>query len=415
MHTAAIAVGVASVGAWVYLLLGRGWFWRVGKCSTRNICGKAQTGTPVSVVAVVPARNERETIGRAIKSLFGQEFAGRLHVVVVDDHSEDGTAEAARDSVQDDRLIVIRAKALPAGWTGKVWAMQQGIEAAKAFRPEFILLTDADVVHARDSLATLVTVANEGRYDLTSFMVRLHCQSMAERLLIPAFVFFFFMLYPPRWIAAANKKTAGAAGGCMLVRADALERAGGLEAIRGEVIDDCALARAIKAERFPSAADKRATEAAPLQSGRVWLGLSDSSESLREYGSFAEIGRMIARTAFNQLRHSGLVLAGALAGMAITFVVPVALIFLYPWVGHSEFVWGTLGLMLGALGWALMTAAYLPMVRYYQLHLLWAVTLPLAASFYMGATVWSAVQYWSGRGGEWKGRVQDGKTVAGRR
>ncbi|MGZ4820651.1 MAG: glycosyltransferase [Terriglobales bacterium] len=423
MHTAAIAVGVASVGAWVYLLLGRGWFWRAGKCSAKNICGKIQTGIPVSVVAVLPARNERETIGRAIKSLFGQEFAGRLHVVVVDDHSEDGTAEAARESGEDDRLIVIKAKALPAGWTGKVWAMQQGIEAARDLRPEFILLTDADVVHGRNSLATLVSVAKEGRYDLTSFMVRLHCESMAERLLIPAFVFFFFMLYPPRWIAAANKKTAGAAGGCMFVRADALERAGGLDAIRGEVIDDCALARAIKAERFPSAAEadltkprRRAAEALPLQSGRVWLGLGDSSESLREYGSFAEIGRMIARTAFNQLRHSWLMLAGALAGMAITFVVPVALIFLYPtqanpaWVGHSGFAWGTLGLMLGALAWALMTLAYLPVVLYYRLNGLWAVTLPLAASFYMGATVWSAVKYWSGRGGEWKGRAQDGKT-----
>lgn len=411
MHTAAIAVGVTSVGAWVYLLLGRGWFWRAGKCSAKNICGKAQTGVPVSAVAVVPARNERETIGPAIKSLLGQEFAGRLHVVVVDDHSEDGTAEAARESTEDNRLIVIKAKALPAGWTGKVWAMQQGIEAARDLHPEFILLTDADVVHGRSSLATLVSVAKEGRYDLTSFMVRLHCESMAERLLIPAFVFFFFMLYPPRWIAAANKKTAGAAGGCMLVRADALERAGGLEVIRGEVIDDCALARAIKAERFPSAA-----EAAPLQSGRVWLGLSDSSESLREYGSFAEIGRMIARTAFNQLRHSWLMLAGGLAGMAITFVVPVALIFLYStqanpaWVGHSGFGWGTLGLMLGALAWALMTLAYLPVVLYYRLNGLWAVTLPLAASFYMGAAVWSAVKYWSGRGGEWKGRAQDGKT-----
>lgn len=342
MHTLAITDGAVAVLAWVYLLLGRGWFWRgVHRCSTRNICRrrKAQIGSELAVVAVVPARNERATIGRSVLSLFGQEFGGSLHFVVVDDQSSDGTAEVARAAAGcANRLTVVKGKPLPEGWSGKVWAMQQGIEAGRAFAPSFFLLTDADVVHAPDSIATMVATAEARGHDLTSFMVRLHCESAGERLLIPAFVYFFFMLYPPRWIADPRKTTAGAAGGCMLVRAEALERAGGLAAIRGEVIDDCALARLVK-----------------RTGGRVWLGLSEDTVSVRAYGGFSEIGRMIARTAFNQLHHSALMLAGALAGLALTFVGPIALLFCGV----------TAAIALGAVAWALMTMSFLPTVRYY--------------------------------------------------
>ena len=197
------------------------------------------------------------------------------------------------------RLTVIAAEPLPPGWTGKLWAVQQGVEQALKLDPAFLLLTDADIHHAPDNIATLVAIAEAGNYDLTSFMVKLHCRSMAEKLLIPAFVFFFFMLYPPAWIRDPKRKIAGAAGGCMLIRPRALQKAGGISAIRDQIIDDCALARAVK-----------------RTGGRVWLGVTPETFSTRAYNSFAEIERMIARTAFNQLQHSAALLAGAIVGMA---------------------------------------------------------------------------------------------------
>ena len=405
-------IGATAVAAWLYLLLARGWFWREAhKCSTWSNCGKRgyrhiteenfSGAVPEweSVVAVIPARNEAQTIGRSVTSLINQDYNGRIDVIVIDDGSDDGTAEVARAAavpthicqtqpeVGRRQIMVIPGKPLPAEWTGKLWAVQQGIETARALNPDFLLLTDADVVHAPQNVAVLVEIAEHGRYALASLMVKLHCRSAAERLLIPAFVFFFFMLYPPRWIADTHRRTAGAAGGCMLVRPEALERAGGMAAIRGEVIDDCALARAMK-----------------RAGGRVWLALSTDTASVREYGSVAEIGRMIARTAFSQLHHSRLMLASALVGLAITFMAPMVLLFSGPPSTGRGQMWGT---MLGAVAWALMTLAYLPMVRSYRINPVWAASLPLAACFYMGATVWSAVQYWRGRGGEWKDRVQD--------
>ncbi len=380
MNVLAITIGAVAVAAWVYLLVGRGWFWREadrGEYQPR----RADRMAGPKIVAVMPARNEAATIGRAVRSLLEQDYDGDVHIMVVDDQSDDGTAEAARAAAQGNpHLEVMKGKPLPAGWAGKVWAMQQGIEAARASNPAFILLTDADVVHAPDNLAKLVEIAIAGGYDLTSFMVRLHCESTAERLLIPVFVFFFFLLYPPRWVADPRKQAAGAAGGCMLVRPEALKRARGMASIRGEVIDDCALARMIK-----------------NMGGRAWLGLNTETVSVRAYGSFGEIGRMISRTAFNQLQHSALMLAGAMAAMLIAFVAPLALLF----------SGGALPAGLGAVSWALMTLAYAPMVRFYGIHLWWAATLPAAACFYMGAALWSAVKFWTGRGGEWKGRAQD--------
>ncbi|HTY51519.1 MAG TPA: glycosyltransferase, partial [Steroidobacteraceae bacterium] len=241
--------------------------------------------------------------------------------------------------------------------------------------------TDADIHHDAGNLAALVDRAEADGCDLTSCMVKLQVASRAERWLIPAFVFFFFKLYPPRWIASPAARTAGAAGGCMLVRPAALERAGGLAAIRGEIIDDCSLARIIK-----------------RAGGREWLGLTTTARSLRPYGGVRELGLMISRTAFNQLRHSWLLLAGTLAGLALTYLLP-----------PLALLAGGAAAAAGALAWALMTLCYLPMVRFYGLNPAWSLTLPAAAAFYAGATVHSAVQYARGRGGRWKGRAQDSR------
>lgn len=375
-----IGLGAGTLVAWAYLLLFHSHFWRIRRVLP-SACDEPAEG---KIVAVIPARNEAESIAASISSLLQQRGAKLVRIFLVDDGSTDGTAERARESAERagaaDRLTVIRGEALPPGWTGKVWAMQQGIASALELNPEFLLLTDADVSHSLTNVADLVTLAQRGNYDLVSLMVKLHCESIPEKLLIPAFVFFFFKLYPPRWVSDPKSRTAGAAGGCMLIRPEALKRAGGMEAIRGEIIDDCALAKAVK-----------------RTGGRVWLGLAPETRSLRRYSSFAEIGRVISRTAFNQLEHSALLLLLAVFGLCFLYLLPVGLVFS-----------GTRATAaLGGTSWLLMALAYLPMVRFYGINPVWAVSLPLAALFYMGATVQSALNYWRGRGGEWKGRIQD--------
>lgn len=378
-------LGAVSVSAWLVLVFGRGSFWRVrgrGRRPGSVVRRGGQTtlldGLP-PIVAVIPARNEMETIGTAVESLFAQELS---QVIVVDDGSDDGTADAAREGAEQNSLTIISGAPLPPGWTGKLWALAQGVAYAEQFQPEFLLLTDADIRHGRQSVAELAAIAEDGGYDLASYMVKLVCRTPAERLLIPAFVFFFFKLYPPAWVASPRSRTAGAAGGCMLIRMEALRRIGGLAAIRGEVIDDCALARAVK-----------------RSGGRVWLGLAPDAESLRPYYSFAEIGRMISRSAFYQLHHSALLLGATVLGLGMTYIAPPALA-----LGGCNVAAG-----LGASAWLLMTASYLPVIRFYRLSPLWALTLPFAATFYMGATLHSAFAYWSGRGGAWKGRIQDAR------
>ena len=375
------AAALLSAMIWVYLLLGRGGFWRV-RTMFPPAAGEALPSTKVAVV--IPARNEADVIGQTITSLLQQTVSNSIHVFLVDDGSTDGTADAAREAAEraghPASLTVIEARPLPPEWSGKLWAVQQGIEQASRAAPEFFLLTDADIVHAPENIATLVSICKTGGYDLASFMVRLHCGTLAEKFLVPAFFFFFFMLYPPMWIRNTRRRTAGAAGGCILIRPQMLERAGGLAAIRGEIIDDCALARLVKSA-----------------GGRIWLGLTESAASLRPYRTFAEVGRMISRTAFNQLRHSSWLLLLSLAGLIVTYLLPPMLLL-------SGNRWP---MLLGGLAWLSMTAAYLPVVRFYRLNPLWALALPLVALFYMGATVHSAVRYWSGSGGLWKGRVQD--------
>ena len=376
-----IALAALSLLIWIYLLLARGGFWRVSqqlaKTQSRVVAAKR-------VAVVIPARNEADVIGESITSLLEQEFPAPLDIFLVDDSSTDGTANAARRAAeragQPGRLTIIRGKPLPPGWTGKMWAVSQGAARALELGPDYLLFTDADIRHGRTNVAQLVAAAEAGNYDLASYMVLLACQTRAEKALIPAFVFFFLMLYPPAWIASRRFRTAGAAGGCILVRPEALRKAGGIENIRKEVIDDCALARAVK-----------------RSGGRLWMGLTHETQSIRSYGGFREIGRMIARTAFNQLHHSAWLLIVAVAGLLVTYVLPVVLLFMgKPLAG-----------ILSAATWLLMAACYFPMVRFYRRSFLWSFALPGIALFYLGATVYSAFQYWRGLGGNWKGRVQD--------
>jgi hopene-associated glycosyltransferase HpnB len=373
-------VGALSFSIWVYLLAGRGRFWQVSRAVTDL---KLPLTSPPRVAVVVPARNEADVVGRAVRSLLEQDYAGRLQIFVVDDHSSDETASVARHAAADEgqRLAVISAMPLPTGWTGKMWALSQGVQHTAEFAPDYFLFTDADIIHAPDSVTCLVARAQAGNLDLVSMMALLRCSSLAERALIPAFVFFFFMLYPPEWVRNPKRKTAGAAGGDILVRAEALARIGGITSIRNELIDDCALAREIK------------------RNGSVWLGLTPNTCSIRGYASFSSVGRMISRTAFYQLRHSGWLLIATVLGLAITYLVPPVMVFFGGWAA----VWG-------AAAWLLMSIAFWPTLRFYSRSLTSAPLLPLIALFYTGATIHSAIQYWLGQGGEWKGRVQDAKS-----
>jgi hopene-associated glycosyltransferase HpnB len=319
------------------------------------------------VTALIPARDEEATVGRAVRSLTRQG----VPVLVVDDGSRDATASAARGAGAE----VIVGAPLPEGWTGKLWALDQGVRRVTS---EWVLLTDADIEHHSTSVGELVAFAETEDLELASLMVRLHCESLAERMLIPAFVFFFALLYPFAWVADPARRTAAAAGGCILVRRTALARIGFFAGIRDRLIDDCALAAEVKGS-----------------GGAIWLGLSAETRSLRRYPHFADIWRMVARTAYTQLGYSPLALAGTVIGLGALFLVPVIALF-----------WGGWASLLGAAAWLLMTALYWPMLRFYGVSSLWAVLLPLTALVYLGATVDSARRHWEGRGGEWKGRVQ---------
>jgi hopene-associated glycosyltransferase HpnB len=389
-------IGIIALAIWLHLFFGRGWFWRVAKAHADRDEGGKLCAWP-SVVAVVPARNEAETIERLVTGLVQQDYQGELSVVVVDDHSEDTTAyiaeRAAVENGAGQRVNVVSASELPEGWTGKLWALNEGVSHGKVTPavmtsnggsgaasegPKFYWLTDADVTHAQDTLRRLVVRAERDKLDLASLMVMLEAKTLPERALIPAFLYFFLMLYPPKWIADKELTTAGAAGGCILLRGEALARIGGFAAIRGEVIDDCALAKAVK-----------------LSGGRVWMGLTQKSRSLRAYGSFAEIRDLIARTAFTQLRYSVLVLTGTVLGLFLTYAAPVILLF-----SHDS------ARVLGFVAWLLMALSFLPTVRFYGLSPVWAPLMPLTAVFYTYATWLSAVRYWMGKGGLWKGRTQ---------
>jgi hopene-associated glycosyltransferase HpnB len=380
--TAGFIIALIGLAAWVYLLAARGGFWRTHIRDDRDVPPPPLEWP--SVAAVVPARNEADVIGQSLSSLLAQDYPVPLHVILVDDQSEDGTgaeAEAtAKASNAAGHLTVLAGEPLPPGWTGKLWAMKQGVDRAKALPnpPRYLLLTDADIAYTPGLLRRLVARAEAGRLVLTSLMVKLRCESLAERGLIPAFVFFFQMLYPFAWVNRREHPLGAAAGGCMLVRCDALEAAGGIEAIRASLIDDCALGRKMK------------------QSGPVWLGLTENAHSLRPYPRLNDIRRMVARSAYDQLNYSPLMLAGTVVAMTVTYVMPVFLAFFATGLAQSA----------GLLTCVLMALAFLPIVRFYKLSPLWACALPGIAAIYMLFTLDSALQHWRGRGGLWKGRVQ---------
>ena len=369
---ASILFGFLPLLIWLYLLAGRRFFWLLRERDTLAVAMPEQWP---SVVAVVPARNEEEVIGECLASLLAQDYPGELRMILVDDQSDDRTSEITQ-AIGDPRLTVLKGGTGPAGWTGKLWAMSQGVAAAG--RPEFLWFTDADIAHSPDNLRQLVARAQEGKKVLVSLMARLHCRSTAEHFLIPAFVFFFDMLFPFGAVNDANSKVAAAAGGCMLARCTALEAAGGIEAIRNNIIDDCALAQVMKRQ------------------GPIWLGLTDRAVSLRPYPHVADIRKMVARSAFAQLDYSPVLLAGTLIGLFATYIAPVlgALFAMY-YVQLAAY-----------LAWAIMAVMFQPILRFYRLSPLWGLLLPLIGAFYAAFTLDSAFQHWSGRGGMWKGRAQ---------
>jgi hopene-associated glycosyltransferase HpnB len=382
-----VAISLIPLAIWAYLLFGRGRFWLCGeRDDSAAAANKIRNEADVlpSVVAIIPARDEADMIAHSVGSLLRQDYSGPFSVVVVDDQSTDGTASiasvAASDARAAERLKIVMGNGPPPGWTGKLSAMRQGLAEVEgsAQAPEFVLFTDADIAYAPHVLSRLIAIARAKNSVLTSLMVKLRCESTAERWLVPAFVFFFRMLYPFAWVNDPKRTIAAAAGGCMLVRREALHTAGGLEAVRGALIDDCALGALMKGQ------------------GAIWLGLTESVDSLRAYSTLAEFRRMVSRSAFAELRYSPLRLAGAIGGMALVYVAPLLL---------AVFARGA-AQAVGAVTWAMMAIALAPMLRLYGRPLIGGVALPAIAAAYVAFTFDSALQYWRGRGGYWKGRFQ---------
>jgi hopene-associated glycosyltransferase HpnB len=367
-------LALIPVAIWLYLFVGRGMFWMM---SERDDADDPPPPTVwPSVTAVVPARNEADVVARSIGSLLVQDYPGDFRIVLVDDQSGDGTADAARALDTTGKLTVLSGKPRPSGWTGKIWAMKQG--TGEAGTPDYIWFTDADIDHAPENLRKLMSRAEAGKLVLTSLMVKLHCRAWSEAYLIPAFVFFFDMLYPFAWVNDPRRKTAAAAGGCMLVKRAALERAGGVDVIRAEIIDDCAMGRAMKAQ------------------GPIWLGLTERAFSIRPYQGLSEIRRMVARSAYAQLGYSPLNLLGTFIGMiAVYGAAPVLALAAHQSAQAS-----------GILAWLAMAFAFQPIARFYRVSPLWGLVLPLIGFVYALFTLDSAIQHWRGKGGMWKGRAQ---------
>jgi hopene-associated glycosyltransferase HpnB len=371
-----LALCFLSFAIWIYLLVARGGFWLARE---RNNADVPDLAAWPSVVAVVPARDEADVIARSIGSLLLQDYPGPFRVVLVDDQSTDGTAEQARALDKSRHLEVLSGSPRPPGWTGKLWAVAQGVAHAKSEYPsDYLWLTDADIAHAPANLRTLVARAETAKLVLVSEMAKLHCQTWAERFLIPAFVFFFDMLYPFAWVNDPRDDTAAAAGGSILAQSLAFEAAGGIESIRGEIIDDCALARRMKKQ------------------GPIWLGLTEMATSIRPYHGLSEIGRMVSRSAYAQLGYSPFVLAATVLGMLILYLLPPV---------AALDTSGPAGL-LGLLAWIAMAISFQPMLRFYRVSPLWGLALPAIGLVYTGFTIDSALQFWQGRGGMWKGRAQ---------
>jgi hopene-associated glycosyltransferase HpnB len=384
--SAPTVVSALSLAAWLWLLLARGFFWRTDV----RMPDREEPEAWPHVCVVVPARDEAAVLPKSLPSLLAQDYPGRAEVFLVDDGSTDGTGDLARELGRRRAglpLTVSSPGEPPAGWTGKLWAVRHGIALARTEGPEYLLLTDADIAHAPDSLRRLVAAARTGGFDVVSQMARLRVVSVWERLVVPAFVYFFAQLYPFRWIGGrrSGRKRAGtaaAAGGCVLLRADAAARVRIPDAIRHAVIDDVALARAVKGG-----------------GGRVWLGLADGVDSVRPYPRLRDLWRMVSRSAYAQLRHSPLLLAGTVAGLALVYLVPPVAAVAGAAAGNAA--------AAGCAGaaWLVMAGTYMPMLRYYRQPLWLAPLLPFTAFLYLLMTVDSAVQHYRGRGAAWKGRT----------
>ncbi|MFG2352492.1 glycosyltransferase [Streptomyces sp. NPDC048521] len=384
-QTAAVSailwITAVSLAAWCWLLLCQGFFWRTDV----RLPPRRDPDEWPSVCVVVPARDEAAVLPASLPSLLAQDYPGRAEVFLVDDGSTDGTGELARELSRRHGglpLTVGSPGEPPAGWTGKLWAVRYGMGLAHAREPEYLVLTDADIAHAPDSLRELVAAARSGGYDVVSQMARLRVESLWERLVVPAFVYFFAQLYPFRRIGRRGSRTAAAAGGCVLLRAGTAEQARLPDAIRHAVIDDVALARAVKGA-----------------GGHVWLGLADRVDSVRPYPRLHDLWRMVSRSAYAQLRHNPLLLLGTVAGLALVYLVPPAALVVGAAAGSAATA------VLGALAWAVMTGTYVPMLRYYRQPLWLAPLLPFTAFLYLLMTVDSAVQHYRGRGAAWKGRT----------
>ncbi|MFI8204163.1 glycosyltransferase [Streptomyces sp. NPDC085937] len=370
-----------SLAAWLWLLLLQGWFWRTDV----RLPSSRDPGVWPDVCVVVPARDEAAVLPASLPSLLAQDYPGRAEIFLVDDGSTDGTARLARELAERHGglpLTVGSPGEPPAGWTGKLWAVRHGMALARARGPEYLLLTDADIAHAPDGLRRLVAAARTGGFDIVSQMARLRVESLWERLVVPAFVYFFAQLYPFRRIARPGSRTAAAAGGCVLLRAEAAGRARIPDAVRHAVIDDVAVARAVK-----------------RIGGRVWLGLADGVDSVRPYPRLADLWRMVSRSAYAQLRHNPALLAGTVAGLVVVYLVPPVAVAVGAVTGSLPCA------LLGAAAWLVMAGTYVPMLRYYRQPLWLAPLLPVTAFLYLLMTVDSAVQHRRGRGAAWKGRT----------
>lgn len=402
-----LGLTLLSLLIWIGLLSFRGQFWRTDQCLAEEV--ETELNPPPkqlwpSVCAIVPARNEAEVLPISLRSLLNQDYPGSFSVILVDDQSTDGTATVAQQVAQDINkslhLTIIPGVALPTGWTGKLWAMEQGIRHAQNLTPppDYLLFTDADIEHDRGNLRRLVAKAQQDDLALVSLMVRLRCQDFWEQFLIPAFVFFFQKLYPFRWVNDSTKTTAAAAGGCILIRRQVLNRIGGIQVVRQALIDDCALAQAVKSSRGTGIFAYPQLESSEDKGG-IWLGLTSSTQSLRPYPSLASVWEMVARTAYTQLNYSPLLLLGTLCGMSLVYLVaPVGAI-----LGTLTGNWDVA--IAGFSGWLLMALAYFPIIRFYRCSPWLAFSLPAIAFLYTLMTLDSALRHWQGRGGAWKGRV----------
>jgi hopene-associated glycosyltransferase HpnB len=390
-------LSVLSASIWLFLICFWGFFWKTDQ--QLDLKAEKLEKHP-SVCVVIPARNEAECLSTTLSSILAQDYPGCLSVILVDDRSTDDTVKTALETYQKSLSLdcaannvlgdrqrgfkLLTAEPLPLGWTGKLWALEQGIRYAEKEITDidYFLFTDADIQHEISNLQQLVTKAEGESLDLVSLMVLLRCESFWEQLLIPAFVFFFQKLYPFRWVNDRDRTMAAAAGGCILIRKATLNRIGGIETISKALIDDCALGQAVKASK-----------------GNIWLGLTSNTKSLRVYPSLKSIWDMVARTAYTQLQYSPRLAIGTILGMTLVYLVPPLASILGIAIASKSIA------IAGLIGWLLMSFAYLPTILFYKRSPLLSLCLPLIALLYTLMTLDSALRHYQGKGGEWKGRV----------